>query len=255
MGVVNAVVGWLTGVWQGFVAWLTGVWQSVVGIATAVWNTVTGAISAAFNAVVGVVTSVWRGISGVFMSAWNTYIAGPLTGIWNSVSKWFTDLGTSAMNSGKNFIKMLVSGITSGAGAIWNAVVGIAQNIWKALGFHSPAEEGPGADADKWMPNLVSMLSSGLVAGVPKIQAAVNLVAKPLATIGHPGNAAGASSPVAAPVASSPTQGAPVFYVTIQAPAMSKREAAQLGDAMIDYMSHKLRGSGNFVTQTSGGKR
>jgi TP901 family phage tail tape measure protein len=277
VGFVQFGISWLRQAWQDVVNWLAALWQSIVGIATNVWNTITSAIHTAFNAVLAVITSVWQTISGIFVSAWatyisgplttlwrnvssvfsaawNTYIAGPLTGIWNSVSKWFSDLGTSAMNSGKNFITMLVSGIKSGAGAIWNAVVGIAQNIWKALGFHSPAKEGPGSDADKWMPNLINMMSHDLMAGVPKIQAAVNLVAKPLAVMGQPAHA-GVSGPVAAPAASG--GGTTVIYLTttVNAPALSRREATTLAEVITQEQSRHLRRSGNMVTQTSGGKR
>src|SRR5260221_11834631 len=95
------------------------------------------------------------------------------------------------MDSGKNFISKLVQGITSGAGAIWNAVTGIAHNIWSALGFHSPTEAGPGKTAHLWMPALINMLAYGLNAGVPTIRAAALNVAAPLAQIGggsHTGN-------------------------------------------------------------------
>ena len=213
----KACIAWIMSAWQAVSAWLVGAWNDVVKFATALWQKISTTINAYFSMAIayvqavwnkissffvnawstyisGPLTTLWNNVSSVFMNAWNTYIAGPLGGIWNSISTWFTNLGTSAMNSGKNFINMLVSGIQSGAGAIWNAVVGIAQNIWKALGFHSPAKEGPGADADKWMPNLVSMLSSDLMKGVPKIQAAVNAVAKPLATLGSPQAATAATA-------------------------------------------------------------
>jgi hypothetical protein len=101
-----------------------------------------------------------------------------------------------AQRSGQNFINMLVSGIQSGAGAIWNAVVGIANTIWKALGFHSPAKEGPASDADRWMPNLVNMLSAGLMAGVPKMQSAALATAQPLRAFAPSG--AGTAAIVAA---------------------------------------------------------
>ncbi|HEX3642581.1 MAG TPA: phage tail tape measure protein [Ktedonobacteraceae bacterium] len=276
VGFVQFGISWLRQAWQDVVNWLAALWQSIVGIATNVWNTVTSAIKTTFNNVIagiiivwqmisgvfssayntyiaGPLKAAWNFVSGVFTSAWNTYIAKPLSDLWNSVSKWFTDLGASALNSGKNFITMLVSGITSGAGKIWDAVTGIAKNIWKALGFHSPAEEGPGADADKWMPNLVSMLSTGLVAGVPKIQAAVNLVAKPLSVIGHPGNASGVSGPVAAPAASGGGGTVNNFNISIANPLRNRKDIQDLVKQIEDEMSRNTRRSGNFVTQTSGG--
>jgi TP901 family phage tail tape measure protein len=271
-------IAWIMSAWQAASAWLVGAWQAVVKFATDLWNQIAGAVQTAWNAAVGFVVGVWQKISSVFVSAWNTYIAGPLKAvwtnvsgvfsaawntyiakplndIWNSVSKWFADLATGALNSGKNFVMMLVNGITSGAGALWNAVVNLAKNLWKALGFHSPAEEGPGADADEWMPNLISMMSRDLIAGVPKIQAAVNLVAKPLAVMGQPAHA-GVSGPVAAPAASGGS-GATVInnYINIDAPALSKREGKTLADEVLKHLDHAYRGSGNHITQTSGGKR
>ncbi len=271
--IVKAGIAWLVGAWQAVSAWLVGAWQAVVAFATVLWDNISMQIKIKFEQAVmfvqsvwnkissffvnawntyiaGPLRSLWNNVSSVFSSAWNTYIAGPLGGIWNSVSKWFADLGTGAANSGKNFIKMLVDGITSGAGAIWNAVSGIAQNIWKALGFHSPAKEGPGKDADKWMPNLISMLSTDLLAGVPKIQAAVNVVAKPLATLAQPAHA-GASSPAAAPASG----GVINIYTTVNAPALSRREATTLAEVITEEQTRTLRRSGNHITWTSGGKR
>lgn len=215
--VVNTVVGWLKAAWDTEIRGLTNIWNAVSGIATTAWNAVSKAINDAFSAAIGFVSSIWdsissffvnawnnyiskpltaawNNVSNVFSSAWNNYIVKPLTDLWNSISKWFTDLGTHATDSGKNFIKMLVDGITSGSGAIWDAVTGIANTIWKALGFHSPAKAGPGADADKWMPNLVNMLSSNLTAGVPKMQAAVNAVAQPLAALSPTNKTSGANA-------------------------------------------------------------
>lgn len=217
----TATINWIVGAWRGLVAQATvlwdnvsmqikikfeqavafveSVWKKISDFFTNAWNTYiakplialwtnvsTFFVNAWNNYVVGPLKTLWTNVSTVFTSAWNTYIASPLTDLWNSISKWFTDLGTHAMNSGKNFISMLVDGIRSGAGAIWNAVVSIANTIWKALGFHSPAKEGPGSDADTWMPNLINMLGSDLMAGIPKIQAAVNAVAQPLVALSSP---------------------------------------------------------------------
>ena len=191
---------WLVSVWTTISKWLQDQWNTVAKFATDLWNKISTAVHdgwvkavgfvsdvwsqiAAFftnawnNYIVKPLTALWTSVSNVFSSAWNTYIATPLTNLWNSVSKWFTDLGTHALQSGKNFIQMIVDGINSGVGSIWNAVVNIANTIWKALGFHSPAKSGPGADADKWMPNMVGMLSDGLNSGVGKMQSASNNLA------------------------------------------------------------------------------
>jgi phage-related protein len=257
---------WLVGAWNDVVKFAVSIWTKIsstintyfwmaVAYVQAVWNKISSFFVNAWNTyIAGPLHTLWTNVSNVFSSAWNTYIAGPLGGIWNSVSTWFTNLGTGAMNSGKNFITMLVNGIKSGAGAIWNAVVGIATSIWKALGFHSPAEEGPGADADKWMPNLVSMLSSGLTTGIPKIQAAVNLVAKPLATLGSPSTAAAGTA--AAPATTTNNGGDIAIHVHLGdsgTGADAQKRGKDIADVVKKELARTLRQQSIAPRYTSGG--
>jgi uncharacterized protein YceK len=44
------------------------------------------------------------------------------------------------------------------------------------LGFHSPAREGPGSDADTWAPNLVKMFASGIEGGAGDARTAAHSV-------------------------------------------------------------------------------
>lgn len=225
----KGLFSWATGEWSKFTSWLGGLWDGLSSKASSVFGTISSTVQSKsaeagswlstnwnnattttgnFLVQVGnLVIKGWNFVSSVFSQAWNQYIAPPLQGIWNSISGWFSNLASQFYQSGVNFINMLVNGITSGAGAIWNAVSGIAQNIWSALGFHSPAEKGPASDSDTWMPNLINMFVSGLNAGVPKMQAASYAVAAPLQqNLGYPirPNAASvASSVVASSVANS----------------------------------------------------
>ncbi len=70
-------------------------------------------------------------------------------------------------------------------GAVKTAAGNVASAIAGILGFHSPPAEGPAADSDKWAPNFVRMLASGLRAGIPAVNAAL---ADLLATGGGMGN-------------------------------------------------------------------
>jgi tape measure domain-containing protein len=216
--IVSAGVAWLQSAWTTSVNFVSAQWQRLVGFASSIWNSVASAVRSAvavavsflqaqwntasawiqaqWSRIAGFAQTAWAAVSRVFSSIWGTYISGPLNGLWNQISGWFSNLAGMAQRSGQNFINMLVSGIQSGAGAIWNAVVGIANTIWKALGFHSPAKEGPASDADRWMPNLVNMLSAGLMAGVPKMQSAALATAQPLRAFAPSG--AGTAAIVAA---------------------------------------------------------
>ena len=206
-GVVNTIVTWLHSIWDGITGWIVSKWNWLRAEASAIWTVLTSKIRGVVDAIVGWLRGIWDTaiknlhnnwnklsgfakdawdkVTGVFQSAWGM-ISKPLADLWSKITDWFTKLGKGASDAGANFINMLVSGIKNGAGAIWDAVSGIASNIWKALGFHSPAKEGPGRTADKWMPSLIDMLASGLMTGVPKIQRAANQVAAPLAQIVYP---------------------------------------------------------------------
>jgi len=272
VNIVKAGLAWLVAQWQGFTAWLGMLWQSIVGIATTAWNNVKDAVMLAVNIVVGLLkagwniaigwlTAQWNTLSGLAQRAWNAVVGvfqrifGPigaaLGSLWNWLSGWFGNLGKGAADAGKNFVMMLVNGIASSAGWLWNAVVNLAKGIWKALGFHSPAEEGPGADADKWMPNLVSMLSSGLIAGVPKIQAAVNAVAQPLSTLGSPA----ASGPVTTSQSTSGSNNNIAIHVHLDGStgANAQKQGKDIADVVKKELAKTLRQQSIAPRYTSGG--
>jgi tape measure domain-containing protein len=199
---VSASVAWLQGIWNIVTTWLSAQWQRLAGFATSIWNAIAGAIRTAVTIAVswlqaqwntasawlqaqwarlaGFAQTAWAAVSRVFSSIWGTYIAGPMQSLWNQFTGWFSNMAGQFSKSGSNFIQMLANGISSGAGTIWNAVVGIAKTIWSGLGFSSPTKDGPASKSDRWMPNLIDMMTSGLTAGIPKMQSAAIATAQPL---------------------------------------------------------------------------
>lgn len=69
---------------------------------------------------------------------------------------------------------MFGDGIKSAIGNVANAAKNAVNSVKKFLGFHSPAEEGPGADADVWAPNLMKMFIGGIQQYTPALQGALN---------------------------------------------------------------------------------
>ncbi len=169
---VTTAVQWLQSIWTTATTWLTTQWNKITSLAS----------------------SVWAAVSVIFASIWTRYISGPLTSLWNQIQGWFTGIGKGAQQGGQNFISMLANSISSGAGAIWNAVTGIANTIWSALGFHSPPKGGPLADSDKYMPRFINILSTGLTAGAPQVAKASAIVAQQMAYPIRPSATAVASS-------------------------------------------------------------
>lgn len=239
MGIVTPVVAWLKMAWTTSVNWIVARWQFLSDLATFVWGAIVSTISAkmtqAWNFLVGIWNSItgttntasraiwmkiadmWTTISGVFSSAWSRYISGPLGSLWNSISGWVSDTASKLYQSGVNFITMLANGIKSGAGAVWDAVKGIAGQIWKGLGFFSPTKDGPASTSDKWMPNLIKMMVSGLNAGVPQMQQAVYKVAQPIQQLQYPikpsAFAVASASNTATPSQASNTQGQTLIFM------------------------------------------
>lgn len=266
---VKTGIAWLQMAWQVTVAWIAGAWLWLVGAATATWAAITGAIQVAINFVVAVLlamwtyasnwlsdqwngladmaTTAWKAVSNVFSSIWDNYIHPPLQAAWNNLTSFLDEWGPKALDAGQNFINMLVSGIKAGAGAIWDAVTGIANNIWKALGFHSPAEAGPASDADEWMPNLIKMLSADLRAGAPQMEAAAVAVAQPLAT-----NLGGGTTGIASQSGTGAAVGG--IYITINVDGRSARTDQDLVNMLMDKLSRQLNRSGNLHPWIAGGK-
>lgn len=118
------------------------------------------------------IKQAWDTIVADAKAAWTRFIAPiqaavglaqtAIGNVINAVKGPVTGMATFLYNAGQNLIHMLISGITSMAGKVGDAAKNIAGQIGKFLGFHSPAEEGPGAEADQWMPNLGRMMATGL---------------------------------------------------------------------------------------------
>jgi hypothetical protein len=137
---LNRAWNYIVGMWTGIVSYLEGIGKAILAPVQRAWEAVTGYLSGLTNTASGAVK----------------------TGVIDPITSSLTGLIKTAEDWGKNLIAMLVKGITDNAGKVGDAAKNVAGNVAKFLGFHSPAEEGPGADADTWMPNLGQMLANGL---------------------------------------------------------------------------------------------
>jgi hypothetical protein len=132
------------------------------------WSTIKQDAIAAWNALVNGIKSI---ISTVITITEAPFIA---------IGKFFANLAVEAYQWGANLIGNIVHGIESMVSKVKAAVSHVASAIGNFLGFHSPAKEGPGSDADQWAPNFIDMYAGGLNQGVAKIRAAVNNVMSPV---------------------------------------------------------------------------
>jgi len=233
IGVIRGLIAAFSGVMQmisGVAQFLAGIFQIIVGIFTGngdlihkgwdtLWNGVKNIIQGAINAVLGFVGGFFGGLMGWF----DRITGGGLSKIGNFIGgivQWFRDLPgkvvaeianleamlgnafqnmiNSAFDWGKHLISGFIDGIKNMANAAKDAAGNVISGIGNVLGFHSPAKEGPGAEADTWAPNLMAMFTGGILAAVPHVQRAASLAASAvhagLSGIGTPALAMGSSA-------------------------------------------------------------
>ena len=80
------------------------------------------------------------------------------------------------MTWGSDFISGLINGITSKIGGLANAVKGTADKIRSFLHFSKP-DEGPLADYESWMPDMMGGLAAGIKKGKGSVLKEVRLFA------------------------------------------------------------------------------
>ena len=189
--------------WTNVTNWLRAQWERIKADVMLAWVLVQAYIvrpvEQAYNAIVAKLTQAalwmlgkWNEIKGDAQAAWKhftdlignavTTARDKINEVLAAIMKPVNDLGQKLFNAGKNMIQMLINGIKSMAGNVGHAAGDIAGQITKFLGFHSPTEEGPGATADQWMPNLIKMLTSGLAQSAPQLRASSEMTAHVIAT-------------------------------------------------------------------------
>jgi hypothetical protein len=126
--------------------WLQGEWNTVTGDVAKAWQKFESAIS-------GEIKTVEKDVQQII----------------DKIEQPFKDLATRIYNAGKHLMEMLAKGIEDDGKKVWDAVQHVASGISKNLGFHSPTEEGPGRDADIWMPNMMRMLAGGIERDIPLV--------------------------------------------------------------------------------------
>src|SRR6266704_1574388 len=132
----NAIKGAAVAAWNWIMGIVTTVNKAIQGFLMTVWNAVATWFAGVWNTISSKVSQAWGFISGIFGNAWNTYIAGPLGGLWNQLTGWFGNLATAALNAGKNLMQQLASGITGAAGVVGNAIHSAIGNALSVMGFH-----------------------------------------------------------------------------------------------------------------------
>jgi phage-related protein len=179
----NSITTIFTGIYNAVVSIFTNIFNFIKNIAQSIWDAEVQGWTDIFNTISDIAKNIWNFISSTWNSIWNTIkevgtnIIDAIKEPFNTAKNFVDGIIAEALDWGKNLIKNIVDGIGQSIESVKNAVKNVAQTISNFLGFHSPTEEGPGSDADKWAPNLIGMLADGLNAGVDTVGKAAGNVA------------------------------------------------------------------------------
>lgn len=145
------------------------------------YNMVSRASEAGSNFVGSVVSfisvlpsAVWNWLSSALNNVWN--FAGQLaqaganaaSGLVNNIIGRISSLPSQLYNWGVDMVRGIANGISNAIGYVTNAVSSVANKIKSFLHFSRP-DEGPLAEYESWMPDMVDGLSDSLRKASPEL--------------------------------------------------------------------------------------
>jgi phage-related protein len=171
----TSIKTWFQETWDGIAGWFTERWNNFKAKAGEIWTSIKQSITKPVSDTKTDMDNTWTGIFNGISSKWN-HIKETVSGYIGDIKQFFVNLVSEAYGWGANLLKEFIAGMKSKVGALKSEAKGAAGSVATFLGFHSPAKEGPGSDADKWAPNLMKMFSEGLMDGIPFLESMINKV-------------------------------------------------------------------------------
>lgn len=163
-------------IWNGIKAFWDEWGATITASFRVVWDTLKLTVTTAINAIKDVIGLVLAVIRGDWSEAWDRVKSLTQTAI-DFIKGLFNELLEMAKTWGSRLLGNFVDGINAKIAALKAAVANAAQAVKDFFGFHSPAKEGPGAEADQWMPNLIGMWADQLRDGKAQIAEAMAQIA------------------------------------------------------------------------------
>ncbi len=170
--VIDFLANVFTGNWQG-------AWTAIKDFAASIWQMITTIITGALDIIASIWSTAVGILSGIFQNIWNA-IVEKVTGIKDAIVNgftaaidWIKSLPAQALQWGADIIQGIVDGITGAISKVGDAVKGVADRIKSFLGFSVP-EDGPLSDFDTYMPDMIDLMSKGIIAGRDTIRSALD---------------------------------------------------------------------------------
>lgn len=176
--------------WHDFVAIFGSAFAAIGDLLKGVWDFIAGFVQGVigffqhlFDVLVGhsIIPDLINAIVAWFQSLPGQIIQ-IITGLFNWIAGSFGNLLALAGQWGMNLINMFVQGIEGAVGGLWDSITGIANGIANFLGFNSPPKAGPLSHSDTWMPNMMSMMGSGITSNQQSVLGPINGLTNSIST-------------------------------------------------------------------------
>lgn len=177
-GFIDNLISWFQALPGNIGAFLSEVIGNVQNWASNMVSRASAAGSSFVNGVVsfisGLPSAVWNWLSSALNRAWN--FAGQLaqaganaaSGLVNNIIGTISSLPGQLYNWGVDMVQGIANGIRGAIRYVTDAVSGVANKIKSFLHFSRP-DEGPLAEYESWMPDMVEGLSDSLRKASPEL--------------------------------------------------------------------------------------
>lgn len=176
---------WLSEKWTEFKDFMSELWDSIKAKVSETWENIKTSVSETFNNIVTTVKEKATEMIQGFISNVKEKIATvkeTISSIKQAITDKFHEIVDNAKNWGKDMITGFINGIKEMIGKLKDTVTDVASAIWEKLHFSVP-ENGPLADADKWMPDMMDLLASTMENSINLLDPAINETAQRIAQL------------------------------------------------------------------------
>lgn len=165
--VANVFTGDWQGAWESIQELASSVWEALVTIVTGAWDTITGVWDSVVEYFTGIFQNVYDGVSQKVGEVYDSIVDGI-----NAAVEWIKGLPAEAVQWGSDIIQGIVDGIKGAISWVGDAISGVAQSIRNFIGFSEP-EEGPLSDFHTYMPDMMQLMSKGILEGRSVVKGAI----------------------------------------------------------------------------------
>lgn len=177
---IFAVWSWIKGIWDKYLAdifWaivdkFNQIYSAVSSKVMAVYNT----IRDWFNKIYNFIRPILDSIRVAVVNAWDrikSSVTSKANALYNAIKDPFIrardkvlEVVRGAWNWGRNLLQNFIDGVKSMGDSLKNAIIEkIPAPIRKYLGIESAPEAGPLKNMDKWMPNMIKMMTDQINKG------------------------------------------------------------------------------------------